>query len=290
MKQISIIIVVKADKGIHDTLESLYTIPKPNDTEILVIASGGGDLDDIRKIHNKKVRWYDYHPTKKKHTTIPEQRNMGIQKARGDIIVFIDANCIPQKNWLKELIHPIIREHEYIVSGATLSLRGKTHHDSLVERNKNKKYLEECATINLAFKRVVADVVGPFDEKFDYGSDVDFIWRAREKGYKIRYAPSAIIRHDWGNNKREVSRSFKYGIARARLYKKHLTRLPDLTGKDILITCYALYILFLPITYFFHYYPLIILIPIIKNWNNHPVGVVVEHLVYACGFWVGMLV
>lgn len=290
MKAISIIIIVKTDKGVDNTLESLFQIHKPDNTEVVVVSSAEDSIDDIRSKHAHAVKWYEYTNPKKKKITIPEQRNLGIKKANGDIIVFIDANCIPSKNWLRELINPIIKEHEYIVSGATLSLHGSTHHDSLVERNKNKKYLEECATINLAFRRSVVDSIGYFDETFDYGSDVDFIWRARERGYKIRYARSAIIRHDWGSNKREVKRSYQYGVARARLYRKHLKRLPDLTGKDLLITCYVFYILFLPLTFFFRYYPLIILIPFIKNWNKHPFGVVAEHLIYACGFIVGIFI
>ena len=40
------------------------------------------------------------------------------------------------------------------------------------------KYLAQCATINLAFRREVFHAIDGFDEGFAYGSDLDFSWRA----------------------------------------------------------------------------------------------------------------
>ncbi len=50
----------------------------------------------------------------------------------------------------------------------------------------------------LLIKKSVWREVGPFDERyFIYGEDLDWCWRARLKGYRIIYVPSAEVFHNW---------------------------------------------------------------------------------------------
>ena len=279
---ISIIIIVKSDRGIENTLKKIVKIPKPEKTEILVIDASEGNLDDIKNIF-PSVRWVYYHNKKSKKITIPEQRNLGLKKAQGDIITFIDANCIPVDNWLIELVKPINNEGESVIAGSIKSIGGKTIWDVGEERMNSKKYLDEAPTINMAFKKEIIKKVGFFDEKFNYGSDVDFTWRATDLGYKIRYNKDAIIYHDWGNLQQEIKRAFRYGEARARLYKKHPHRWKNLFGFDMFILFYPLYIIFFPLTFFWPYYPLFILIPIIKNIKRQLLKVVFINLMNGFG-------
>lgn len=197
---ISIIVIVKNDRGIENTLTSLKAIDKKDSVEIIVIDASGDKLNDI-KIKFPTVKWIKYNKNPKKLITIPEQRNIGIKTARGNIIVFIDANCIPRKNWLLNLTQSIVDEEENLVSGKTLSQNRKSPHDLFYEAHERTKYLDECATINLAIDKEVFTRIGLFDERFDYGSDSDFTWRAIDAGYKIRYKKDAIITHDWGDGK-----------------------------------------------------------------------------------------
>src|SRR5215470_12629024 len=100
---ISIIIIVKNDRRIDHVLGILKTIRKPDKTEVIVVDASRGRLDDIRKKF-RYVRWIDFENTTKKKTTIPEQRNVGVREAKGDIVVFIDSDCKPDKDWLCELV------------------------------------------------------------------------------------------------------------------------------------------------------------------------------------------
>lgn len=279
---ISIIIIVKNDREIDSTLNSLTHLKSGQVKEILVVDASKNKLDDIRRKY-PDVNWIQYVNNGKKHITIPEQRNVGVKNAKGNIIVFTDANCVPEQNWLDELVMPILESDESITAGATLSLNGKTIHDQTADRNINKKYIEECPTINLAVKKDVFKKVGEFDESFDYGSDVDFSWRVQDAGYKIRNVPTAVIRHNWGTTSEEMKRSYLYGRARARLYKKHTSKLKNLLTKDIIVVIYSAYIILLPLTFIFPYYPFIILLLLIKNYNKDPFHVVLDHLIYACG-------
>jgi len=276
---ISIIIIVKNDRRIENTLKKLFKIPKPEKTEILVIDVSEGYLDDIKNIF-PSVRWIYYHNKKTKEITIPEQRNLGLKKAQGDIIAFIDADCVPDNNWLIELVKSISNEVKIIVAGSIKSIGKKTTWDVGEERKNYKKYLVEASTNNIAFKKEMIKEVGFFDEKFSSGEDVDFTWRATDLGYKIRYNKNAIIYHDWGNIKQEIKRVFGYGEARVRLYKKHPHRWKNLFGYNITVLIYPLYIIFLPLTFFWPYYPLLILVPIIKNIKRNPLKITFLNLIY----------
>jgi GT2 family glycosyltransferase len=279
---ISIIIIVKGDKGIRKTLASLQALTDSYKNEIIVVDGSEGKLADIQK-QFPHVVWVPFKNKTNKKITIPEQRNVGVRTSKGDVIVFIDANCEAQPNWLEELVKPIINEGESVVCGEVLSQGTDTMHDLERQARSSKHYLHECPTINLAIKRDVINQVGSFDEKFDYGSDVDYSWRMIEHGYKIRYQGTALISHDWGSAKDEMKRAFRYGKARARLYKKHKHKWRNMFTKDIYMVIYPVFLVGLPLTLFVPWYPLLLLVPLIKNRKQYPVHVVTKHLVYASG-------
>lgn len=279
---ISIIVIVKNDRGIDNTLSSLAKIKTVGKTETIVVDASKGKLDDIKKKY-PLARWVYFYSKTNKKITIPEQRNVGIRKAKGNIIAFIDANCIPTNRWLVELTKPIMEKTENIVSGLINPIGKKSVHDIVWDSRMNVTYLKECGAANLAFNKDVLKNVGIFDENFGIGEDTDFTWRAVDKGYKIRYNKNAVIYHDWGNLKDEIKRAFVYGIARAKLYKKYPNRWRNLIGYDFITLAYPIYILLLPVTLFWHYYPLLILIPALKNVKRNPIKVVFLNLINGFG-------
>lgn len=290
---ISVVIIVKNERGIENTIRKINSIPKPEKTEILVIDASGGNLDDISKMF-PKVRWIPFRNTNLlKKYTIPEQRNLGIKLAKGDIIVFIDANCIPMKNWLIEIVSPIRKNKENVIAGLVKSTGGKSIWDGEQEKIGSKKYIRECSTLNMAFNKDITKKVGYFDERFNYGSDMDFTWRIIDAGYRIRYSKKAVIYHDWGNFKKEIKRSVIYGEARVVLYTKHTSRLTNFLNyyKDPYTPFtffFFLYILFLPIALIYPYYLIFILIPIIKNVKHRPFENMLIYWSFGLGLWKGL--
>lgn len=279
---ISVVIILKNDLGVVDTIKGLNTQDFKGKFEIIVI-----DRSTIKypKISSKvPLKWINF-DAKGKRYTIPEQRNEGIRLSNGEIVVFIDASCVPNRDWLTEIIKPIKKEGEKIVMGKTGSIGGLTLNDLAYEKLKNTKYVSEAPTINLAITKDVFDDVGLFDTKLEYGSDVDFTWRAIKGGLKIRYQKSAYIAHDWGETKEETKRTMLYGKARARILIKHFrTHWKNLLGKDSPVILYPTLILLLPIAFVFHWYPLVFLLLILKNIKEpNPAGIVLKHIIYGWG-------
>ena len=282
---VSIIIVVKNDRGIAETLEQLHAAKIDRPFEVIVVdASEPKRLGDIRHA-NKWVRWEQF-PVSDQRTT-PMQRNRGIELAKGEIIVFIDANCIPAEGWLQAIVSSI-DAGEAIVCGPVTDL-GKNNFVHYATSDNTVHYVNVCTTIGVGIRRDVFERIGSFDESFKFGQDIDFFWRARDSGYKIYYNPAAAIGHHWGNSNEQLKRAFEYGKARAHLFKKHWhTRRNELLSESH-VWLYPLFILGLPITIFVHIYPLLLLVPAIKNLAHNPFGLVTHHLAYGLGVIAGVL-
>lgn len=287
---ISVIIINKNDQGIANTLDALGKQKIATPFEIIVVdASDAGLMDGIKKRH-PSVRWFIYKAgIGSKKTTIPEQRNIGLGEAVGDIIVFIDANCVPKNDWLDKLTAPIIAGEENITAGAVRAANPKTRVNLNSETFKGD-YLEAAPTISLALSKKVTVKIGKFDENLLYAEDLDYTWRCRDAGYKIKFIRNAILTHEWGTFRDEVRRAFKYGDARVAIFKKYPERrYKDLFGESAAIPVYTLYIVGLPLTIIFWWYPLLIIIPMIKNINQKPIKSVFLSIVYMLGFWWGLI-
>lgn len=279
---ISIIVVLKNDLEIVNTIEGINRLDYLGDTELIIVDRSTIIYPKMKS--RLPLRWIKYDP-KGKQYTIPEQRNEGVNQAKGDIIVFIDASCVPEKNWLTELVRPINEEHEQLVMGRTGSIGKPTLYDGYYDKLRDTMYVDEAPTVNLAIARDVFETVGVFDEDLEYGSDIDFTWRAIDKGYSIRYQPSAFVVHNWGDGKDELRRTILYGKARARLLTKHIrTRWKDLFRKDAYVLLYPTLILFLPIAIIFPWYLCLFPLLVLKHVNDaNPIGIVIKHIIYGCG-------
>lgn len=285
---ISVVVISKDEPSLDDTLTTVVcqgeTLGEP--FEVIVVDASEGRLERVRLNHKADVRWIQFEPPKGVRISIPHQRNAGVLASRGDIIVFTDAGCLPETGWLERLVEPLLG-HEHVTFGLTLGILGGTRlHDRLAMRKLESPYLIECSTINLAFRREAFEAIGGFDERFAYGSDVDFSWRLRDAGYRIRSVPGAVVRHDWGTPRRQARRAYLYGRARTRLYRKHPARLRHVLKNDPMVIVYPVFLLGLPVTFVFPLYPALLLIPAWRNWADGAIMVVMDHLFFGVGVLV----
>lgn len=288
---ISIVIISKDEPSLDATISDMVYETKEIEepSEIVIIDASAGRLDHIRLRYEACVRWVQFKQPPGVRVSIPHQRNAGVEAACGEIIVFTDAGCRPEQGWLARIVSPLL-QGEHIAAGLTLATPGSTGlYDRAARQAMQSRYLTECSTINLAFDRKVFDAVGGFDEGFAYGSDVDFSWRLTDAGYRIRSVPGAVLRHDWGGWRRQLRRSYVYGQARMRLYRKHKVRLRHVPRTDPMMLAYPMFLLGLPLTLIFPWYPALLLIPAWRNRSNGAVRVVVDHLIYGAGILVELI-
>jgi hypothetical protein len=282
---ISLIIISKDEPTLEATLRSLRRHIALSDhaaeTEVLVVDASQGRLEHVR-ISHPWVRWLDFpRPSPARRITIPHQRNAGVLASESDVIVFTDSGCLPQERWLDSLLAPIESGAEHVTVGPA-----SAGYD-LFSRDKGAPpptYVHESGTGNMALTRGVFQAVGGFDERFSYGSDIDFTWRLVASGFRIRYVPDAVVDHDWGNLARRIKRSRQYGAARIRLYRKHTSRLKTVLRDDPVPFVFALWILGLPLALRWRSYLLLLLIPLWRARRRpFPFQVVLSHIAMGVG-------
>ncbi len=278
---ISLVIVSKDDPQLEQTLAGVSRQAQElnQDWEVIVVDASSGRLDPIR-LRFPAVRWFDYEPPAGSEVTIAHQRNLGVRESRGEVVVFTDCGCDPRPGWLPELLRPILAEAEDVSVGRAVGRRLDLY-DALA--GSSLRYLPQFTTINVAFRRGVFDAVGGFDETFQYGSDVDFSWRLADAGVKLRHAPAAIVTADWGTPRRQLRRAWAYGRARARLYRKHPSRLRTSWRSDPAPIAYAAFLLGLPLTAVFPPYPALLIIAVIRNRRTGALLTVIDHLLQGAG-------
>jgi GT2 family glycosyltransferase len=286
--RVSIIVVSKDEPLLADTLQSLRPLVDMSHHEVLVIDASKGSLSYIQHEH-PWVRWFDYEQPDNVRVTIAHQRNLGVAYAQGEIIVFIDSGCLPADEWLTRLLQPILDEGEVVSCGSVISPQPSVY-SGRGWGNADDRYITMAPTINMAFLRAAFDTVGGFDESFAAGEDLDFSWRLTDNGYRLRWAQDAIVTHEWGSAKRQLRRSMFYGRGWSRLLKKHPHRIGFLMRENPVPIVYALFVLGLPLTLRWRYYPLLLLWPIWRQRNEElPALVLLDHLVVGAGVLDGIV-
>jgi len=283
LNRASVVIVNKEERLLSDTLDALEPFVGKIVIEVLVVDASSGALDDIRVAHDW-ARWIDYVQPQGVHTTIAHQRNVGVRQAEGDIIVFTDSGCLPEEGWLESLLAPILDEGEMVSCGPARAIGKSVYSGARWWINADLDYVPLATTINLAFRREAFEAVGGFDESFGSAEDIDFTWRLTECGYRLRWVQDAVVRHDWGTPTRQLRRAFFYGKGGTRLLRKHPDRIVESVTRNSMPIVYALFLLSLPLTLKWRWYPLVLLWPIWRHRKEELRWLVLlDHLVMGAG-------
>lgn len=132
-------------------------------------------------------------------------RNNALQEAEGALLVFTDADCIPEPDWLEKIVDRLDAEPEVDCFGGAIAIfpadekrpNSVELYDGIFGMPQDTA-VTEChfaATANMATRRSVIDRIGPFDEELKSGGDVEWGQRLAKHGLSIAYAPEAIVRH-----------------------------------------------------------------------------------------------
>jgi cellulose synthase/poly-beta-1,6-N-acetylglucosamine synthase-like glycosyltransferase len=223
---ISVIVpAYNAQETVEECIRSLLALAfARGDFEILLVdnASTDGTSDIVARYSNDVRVLYEG------KRGAAAARNRGLFNARGKVVAFTDADCIVDKDWLQEIVSPLKDHRVGIAGGRILSRRpcnaiemfGERIHDHHKAINVYRPpYVN---TANWSSRLSVLEEAGFFDESFLRGQDTDLAWRIAQYGYRLVYAPRAVIYH---RNRSTVLGLFKegyvHGYHSVKILQKH---------------------------------------------------------------------
>jgi len=155
-------------------------------------------------------------------------RNLGIKKASGDIVAFIDDDCIASRQWLKA-INEAFDGQIGGVEGKIIPNGTVSPFSHCVRNIHGEQYL----TGNIAYKKEILRE-SRFDENFPvlyhFREDSDLAFSILKKGHIIKFVPEAVVYHpsykeSWFkilNDKRRFFIDPLLFKKHPRLYKKYI--------------------------------------------------------------------
>ncbi|GCE24287.1 glycosyltransferase family 2 protein [Dictyobacter kobayashii] len=148
-------------------------------------------------------------------------RNAGWQQARGEIIAFIDDDCIPELSWLKAGVAAFDDDLAAVAGKIVVPLQ---HEYTDYEYSVSQLSQAEFVTANCFYRRSVLQRLSGFDARYrrSWCEDTDLFFKLLEHNLPYLKVPAAIVMHPvrparWGTSLRQQ----KKGLYEALLFKKH---------------------------------------------------------------------
>jgi glycosyltransferase involved in cell wall biosynthesis len=116
---ISVVVVTRnRAEWLKDALNSLTRQSRQPD-EVVVVDNGSTDhtKEVVSSFSDRLTMKYVYEAIR----GIPRARNAGIRNTTGDIIAFIDDDCVADEDWLRYVEIPFVRDPNIGVVGGELS-------------------------------------------------------------------------------------------------------------------------------------------------------------------------
>jgi O-antigen biosynthesis protein len=162
-------------------------------------------------------------------------RNKGMEAARGEILAVIDSDCVPTRQWLRELVAPFVSADVHLAAGSLASFPPRTAAQRFAARyglNEAQRTVDAAISFangrNMAVRRSSALAVGGWPEEMLQGDDIEFSHRIRDRfGCPIEFRDRALVYHQDRESDDELWRqAHGYGRGIALVYDRHRDELP----------------------------------------------------------------
>ena len=187
------------EENIAETIEGLLKMNYP-EFEIIVVDDGStdGTYQVAKRYEGKRVKVF-----RKENGGKASALNFGLKHVKYDFVACMDADSVPSKNALREIMKLFHDENVGAVTPALLVYKPK----NWVEKFQWAEYITSEAIRRMydymdaqyvtpgplsVYRKKVLDEVGPFDEK-SIVEDLEMALRIQRAGYRIAHASKAPV-------------------------------------------------------------------------------------------------
>ena len=239
--------------SIKKTIDSLFKLRYPH-LEIVVVDSS--DDDETLRFINLIVSNYELplRIIKSKEKNISKSRNIGINSALGEFILFIDDDAIPPSNWIDNTLSIYVKYGEKCVGvggivrdmttvgyplqycrgisnviSDTIPIRS----DAATSHNNPSGYWYNCLMgANSSYRKEALQEINGYDEFFEYFLDeTDVCLRLIQAGYQIHYSDIVVDHYPQPSHNRQDQKHLTcwYSLSKNTTYfalKHALNKIP----------------------------------------------------------------
>jgi glycosyltransferase involved in cell wall biosynthesis len=197
---VSIIIPSYNEAGnIEPCLRSLIDQDYSGPYEIILVDSSGDETPDIVARHFPFVTLIRL----EKKTDPGRARMIGIRRARGDIIRFIDADCVADRAWLEKTIgrhregHPVVGGSVVFGNraGGAVALAGYLAEFREFIPEQPSGLVDHVPACNVSYRREIFSRQGSFNGRYYPQEDMLFNHQLKAIGLSILFDPEIRVSH-----------------------------------------------------------------------------------------------
>jgi len=214
-----------SEKTINKCIDSLLSQSYRGDYEIIVVDSSIDRTPQIVSTSYPHVKLIHL----EKKTDPGSARNVGIEKAEGDVIAFIDSDCAASEDWLDKI--DTAHSSSYQVVGGSIS--NGNNKDGLIAwagylsefrefiTAQSKREVTHIPTCNISYKKNIFQKYGLFQGEYYPQEDLMFNYNLTQHGTKILFDPTIRVYHHHRTKLKDyLSHQKKIGTITSKVLKK----------------------------------------------------------------------
>ncbi|KUK79339.1 MAG: sugar transferase related protein [Microgenomates bacterium 39_7] len=250
-----IVTVLNEEKTIKKLLEAIAAQTKTPD-ELIIVDGKSSDktIKIIRSFINKQQKINTLFRKNFVLKILPnsnraQARNWAIKNAKHPLIAITDAGCVPQPNWLANLVSTYQKNNSPIVGGYFYGLPSTPFEQAVVtytlempDRVNPDSFIPTTRSVLITKK--VWQELGKFDEKLTTNEDFPFFFFARQQGIGISFAKNALVGWMPRKNLKEFSKMI-FGFAKGDIEAGIIRpKVQLLFGRYLLVLMALLFLIF----------------------------------------------
>lgn len=228
---------------IVETLDSVYNQTYKN---IEVILVDDGSKEDVLPTINKYIQNNNLIFLKQENKGVSYARNTGASIAKGDYLLFLDADDLIDKNYIKKCVDAFKENKNLKIVYSKARIFGRENKSwELPEYTTFKDFLvSNCIYISALLKRKDFEAVNGFDTELDFYEDWDLwinilknngeIYQIPEELFFYRKNKDLSSASDNANISRHAKNRFKLYSKHYDLYEKEYTNFEEIFLKYII--------------------------------------------------------
>ncbi|MAT98202.1 MAG: glycosyl transferase family 2 [Anaerolineaceae bacterium] len=234
LMNVSIIIpALNAYHTLPACLQACQSQVLPAGVQLEIILVDDGSTDSTQEIARAAGVQLVQHQTQRGAAAA---RNSGLAVAQGEIILFTDADCAPQPNWVAKMIRPFQDPTVHGCKGIYA-----TNQPELVARFVQIEYedkydllrtqpaIDFIDTYSAGYRADLLKAAGGFDEAIHYVEDQELSFRLAAAGHKMVFQETAVVFHQHSNS---LPRYFRKKVMIGYWKAQIMRRYPERVIKD----------------------------------------------------------